>query len=77
VCGSQARGLDVSGDALVHADATRALGYTGKGATVALLDTGIDDLSPGSSSCRTSAPEICEQQRARLSRFLTESLGGS
>ena len=36
-----ARG-DVASDALVHADATRALGYTGAGVTVALLDTGVD-----------------------------------
>lgn len=41
-----ARALDVSSDALIHADATRALGYTGKGVTVALLDTGIDDHNP-------------------------------
>jgi subtilisin family serine protease len=33
---------DVQSDALVHADATRAFGYTGTGVTVALLDTGID-----------------------------------
>jgi subtilisin family serine protease len=37
------RGADVSSDALIHADATRALGYTGKGTAVAVLDTGIDD----------------------------------
>jgi subtilisin family serine protease len=34
---------DVASDALIHADAARALGYTGQGVTVAILDTGIDD----------------------------------
>ena len=34
---------DASSDALIHADASRALGYTGKGVTVAILDTGVDE----------------------------------
>ncbi len=34
---------DVASDSLVHADAARALGYTGLGVTVAMLDTGVDD----------------------------------
>ena len=41
--GATAAHADVASDALVHADATRALGYTGTGVTVAVLDTGIDD----------------------------------
>jgi subtilisin family serine protease len=38
--------LDTSSDSLIHADASRALGFTGKGVTVAVLDTGIDDHNP-------------------------------
>jgi subtilisin family serine protease len=34
---------DVASDSLIHADAARALGYTGEGVTVAVLDTGVDD----------------------------------
>jgi len=37
---------DAPGDQLIHADVTRTLGYTGKGVTVAVLDTGIDDHNP-------------------------------
>jgi subtilisin family serine protease len=31
---------------MIHADETRALGFTGRGVTVAVLDTGIDDQHP-------------------------------
>jgi len=41
-----ARVTDAPSDSLIHADAGRALGYTGKGVTVAVLDTGIDDRNP-------------------------------
>jgi subtilisin family serine protease len=44
--GSGARGTDSAGDALINADAAHAAGYTGKGVTVAILDTGIDDHNP-------------------------------
>ena len=46
LCLAAGAAADVSSDALIHADATRALGYTGKGVTVAVLDTGIDDRNP-------------------------------
>ena len=39
----QARDADTWADALVHVDAAHALGYTGQGVTVAVVDTGIDD----------------------------------
>jgi subtilisin family serine protease len=45
--GSGARGTDASSDALIHADAAHAAGDTGRGVTVAILDTGIDN--PGAS----------------------------
>ncbi len=38
-----ARSHDSSSDALIHADAARAAGFTGKDVTVAVLDTGVDD----------------------------------
>ena len=37
---------DAWGDSLIHADAARALGFTGKGVTVAVLDTGVDSANP-------------------------------
>ena len=37
---------DAASDSLIHADSARAAGFTGKGVTVALLDTGIDDHNP-------------------------------
>src|SRR5262249_10225960 len=48
VGGAQADALiaDVWRDALVDDDAARAIGYRGKGVTVALLDTGVDDHNP-------------------------------
>jgi subtilisin family serine protease len=37
---------DAWSDSLIHADAARAAGYTGKGVTVAVLDTGVDGDNP-------------------------------
>jgi subtilisin family serine protease len=37
---------DASSDALIHADAARAAGFTGAGVTVAVVDTGIDERNP-------------------------------
>ena len=44
--GASARSHDAASDALIHADATRAAGYTGTGVTVAIVDTGIDEHNP-------------------------------
>lgn len=40
---SSAASRDVAGEALIHADAAHAAGFTGKGVTIAILDTGIDN----------------------------------
>jgi subtilisin family serine protease len=45
LAGVAAARADVASDAFVHADATRAFGYGGKGVAVAILDTGIDGRS--------------------------------
>jgi subtilisin family serine protease len=41
-CVLSAARADVASDSLVHVDAAHAAGYTGQGATIAILDTGID-----------------------------------
>ena len=41
-----ARGADAASDTLIHADSARAAGFTGKGVTVAVVDTGIDERNP-------------------------------
>ena len=57
LCLAAGAAADASSDALIHADATRALGYTGMGVTVAVLDTGIDDHDP--SLVRSVVAEHC------------------
>jgi subtilisin family serine protease len=44
--GAAARSHDASSDALIHADAARAAGFTGNGVTVAIVDTGVDGHNP-------------------------------
>jgi subtilisin family serine protease len=46
LCLAGAASADVPSDALIHTDAVRALGFTGLGVKVALLDTGIDERNP-------------------------------
>ena len=41
-----ARGSDVASDTLIRSDSARAAGFAGKGVTVGLVDTGIDEHNP-------------------------------
>jgi subtilisin family serine protease len=46
LAGAAVAHADVASDSLIHADATRAAGYTGAGTIVAILDTGVDSRDP-------------------------------